>query len=210
MANWPADVWADDGLVAIASLAGDLEVSVEVVAQQHRNPLGPPVEVWRERPVSLASLGRRNRAMLLAQAVCRFLDSGGELAEARELLQRFGQVPLSRVFEGFTLVDAGVDEDGQFIRVYLADDRSLGVWWTEGSHIDVLTPRDAGIALHDAARRREAYTIEWSREVPPAISRTIEELQADETVADAGPESGSAGTGESDDRPEGPAAGWGP
>jgi hypothetical protein len=147
-----------DGYSVFEAGLGDQEAGIYLGMRMHGEikeflTLGDEssVEVWNRLKPKVEDLGDRRRALLLAEAVCRYFNTGGDWDELNSLLPTMGAVIKGGlVFPGWRFMDSYIDTDGNFTHVFVEEKGNKVVRWVEGQFVDT------GLTLEDLQVEVEA------------------------------------------------------
>ena len=150
-----------DGFHIFPHELGSMEISLHVGLYQQGvldfdHELGAAsVEVYACSNPEPADYGARNRAWLAAEAICRYINTGGswdELASIIATMQRM--IPGTVVRDGWHLFDTYVDTEGNHTHVFCENSAGRVVRWVEGEYVDT------GLTLNDLRREAEEEDVE--------------------------------------------------
>jgi len=184
----------DDGFTVFLHELGQIEASIWLGWRErgHLKYGGPEeskaVEIWRADHPTAADLGRRSRARVLAEAVCRYFTAGGNWDELRALIDEMARlIPGGLVFPGYHLFDTYTDAKGHVVYVYVRTGTNEVVRWVaptgdEAGFIDHITLED----LQREAEEGDAAGCEGDLSCSPALLGS-DDLQAAEPPDDDPP-----------------------
>jgi len=143
-------VEATDGLrVVEVNLGQGANVSLHFAFRQGGELVSPnlldtgenrdSVEFWERRNLGPRQMGEKTRVRELAEAVCRFLNTGGQLQELQGISSLLGlllQGNWSLSIPGYYLLETHVNEDGDYEHLFAPESGIKGIRWVEGSFIE--------------------------------------------------------------------------
>lgn len=159
-----ADTDPRDGFGISESTLGTY-VSLNLIFRQGGNcqplPWDPSrafVEIQRwNKPLSDADYGEKRRIILLLEAMCRFLNTGGSFRHIDFLVAQLRETTAggSREFgfPDYHLIDSSLNDDGDFEHVFASDTSPYAVRWVEGEFLDVVPLADMKRELDEEERK---------------------------------------------------------
>jgi len=143
---------ASDGLgVQEVVMGGGADVSLHYIFRQageivylnhdkdddHPCPAG--MEIWCARNPDERKVGDKIRTKLLLEAICRFLNTGGELQSVITMaryLKAFTRQGMQLEIPGFYLLESHVNDDGEFEHLFSSEKGIDGIRWVEHRFIE--------------------------------------------------------------------------
>ena len=126
----------EDGFTVFSHELGTLEITLHAGMRQEGVLLGErfhPKQIWVAEKPTVPDYGARTRIELLAEAVFRFLNTGGEWAELEDLLRPMKEfAPFPLVFPGWHYHDGYIDTEGHFTHIFLKDGGTEVIRWVTG------------------------------------------------------------------------------
>jgi hypothetical protein len=100
-------------------------------------------EVWARSNLTDKDCGDRDRAKLLLESICRFINTGGTWSEINWLLGEARRASQGNIlkfgFDGFHLINSAFDTDGACEHLFAKDNCPYIIRWVEGQFMDVVT-----------------------------------------------------------------------
>ena len=147
-----------DGFRVIPLTKGEGEISLhvglyaegDIVEALSGIPTEASIQIWERQQPKLRDRGACERVSFLAQAFCRYFNTGGNWSEVTDLVARLRQaIPGGLTFQDYCYLDGYIDTDGNFTHIFVKPGTDKVVRWVEGSFIDT------ELTLDDLARERE-------------------------------------------------------
>jgi hypothetical protein len=142
------------------------------------------VEFWSRKRADSRAMGEAARMGELAKALCRFLNTGGQMQEVQSLVSELSflvHTDWHMTIPGFSLLTTHVNEDGEWEHLFAPDKGVDGIRWVENRYIEP-------VGLVDLVNERTREESSGSEE-----SEHVELLPE----AGAEPSKGAAGTTDS-------------
>lgn len=103
----------------------------------------PAIPLWISHNPSPEEIGEGVRIKLFAEAICRFLNSGGDWNDMSKLLDicKIGtnEAMISKFGDfGYRLLDSCINEEGRNEHIFLAHGERRAIRWVEDSFIEAL------------------------------------------------------------------------
>jgi len=150
------DTGPRDGFHIFPHELGSMEISLHVGLYvegqlEFDSALGAAsVEVMACQDPAPANYAERNRAWLVAEAICRYMNTGGSWSELADIVSKLQIcIPHQVEREGWHLFDTYADVNGTPTHVFLNDETGEVVRWVEGKFVDT------GLTLDDLQRELE-------------------------------------------------------
>jgi hypothetical protein len=147
-----------DGFRIVEHDQGGLEISLHVglyvegdlMEAFDRDPMNATAEIWQQKMPEAGDRGRRARAKLLAEAICRYFNAGGSWEELEDMQREMRLVVQGGLsVEGWHYFDGYVDTEGNYTHIW-TDGHNV-VRWVEGEYVDT------GLTLFDLEREADDY-----------------------------------------------------
>ena len=148
----------DDGFRVRETVAGD-EHALHIGLLADGRPVRDFTEAWKVVAPNAKQYGEKQRVRLLLEALCRFLSTGGTIAEltkhVNDVKQMTNNGNITVWSDEHYLISSIIDTDGNYEHVFAKDGNPFAVRWVEGLFYDV-------IPLSDIRRDLEAAEPEQS------------------------------------------------
>ncbi len=157
-----ASASAHDGFQVKTVEVGN-EHSLYLVFYQNGEPVNPPwladndpnvgQMIWCRRNMTDKDYGDKARLKLLADALCRFLNTCGTWAEIKyinSVLWDMSQGSFKFEIPGYHLIGSSVNTEGVYEHVFASPDAMWGIRWVENQFFDVISLTELGHEIADA------------------------------------------------------------
>lgn len=136
--------------------------------------------VWEADAPSAEKLGEKARVKLLVDAMCRYVNTGGDpadLCDWGEHVQTACNGAIVAMPGGFRLIDSDFNSEGRYEHLFRSPQSNQVVRWVENQFLDVfpITTLQREKAANDAAERdAEVFLVETGEAGDPADVRGLE------------------------------------
>ncbi len=171
---------ADDGYQVVVNDNRPLSVTVygEPFAKGRSAAQGAEQSVllWEARADDARAFGHAQRVQHLADAVFRFMNTGGTAAELSDAMKKIAKViggPLT-LPDGYFLLETYLNTDNYYEHVFVSPTQDEAVVWVEKGFVDLvpwqtIAERLAENGRHDSATYLEHLANTWTEEARPAL-----------------------------------------